>query len=123
MSLDACRTGITLRCSMPGSIGGDVMRHHERQEDPSSTEFAIRGRRPRLASAVALASAIAVGTVGALPAFAAAARGPSVTLGMATLSPLAALIAGILILLIPRLLNYIVAIYLIAIGLIGLFGR
>lgn len=38
------------------------------------------------------------------------------------LAPLASLIAGILILLIPRLLNYIVAIYLIIIGLIGLFG-
>ena len=32
------------------------------------------------------------------------------------------LIAGILILVVPRLLNYIVAIYLIIIGLIGLFG-
>lgn len=39
-----------------------------------------------------------------------------------TLGPIAALIAGILILLVPRLLNYIVAIYLIVIGLIGLFG-
>jgi hypothetical protein len=39
-----------------------------------------------------------------------------------TLGPLIALIAGILILLVPRLLNYIVAIYLIVIGLIGLFG-
>lgn len=38
------------------------------------------------------------------------------------LTPLISLIAGILILLSPRLLNYIVAIYLIAIGLIGLFG-
>jgi len=38
------------------------------------------------------------------------------------LTPLISLIAGILILLIPRLLNYIVAIYLIAIGVIGLFG-
>ncbi len=38
-------------------------------------------------------------------------------------SPLAALIAGILILMIPRLLNYIVALYLIFIGLIGLFAR
>ena len=37
------------------------------------------------------------------------------------LSPLLALIAGILILLMPRLLNYIVAIYLIVIGLVGLF--
>lgn len=38
-------------------------------------------------------------------------------------SPLAALIAGILILIIPRLLNYIVAIYLIFIGLTGFAGR
>ena len=38
------------------------------------------------------------------------------------LQPLIALIAGILILLVPRLLNYVVAIYLIVIGLIGLFG-
>jgi hypothetical protein len=36
------------------------------------------------------------------------------------LSPLIALIAGILILMAPRLLNYVVAIYLIIIGLIGL---
>jgi hypothetical protein len=39
-----------------------------------------------------------------------------------TLGPLISLIAGILILLVPRLLNYIVAIYLIVIGVIGLFG-
>lgn len=39
-----------------------------------------------------------------------------------TLAPLVSLIAGILILIMPRLLNYIVAIYLIVIGLIGLFG-
>jgi hypothetical protein len=38
------------------------------------------------------------------------------------LGPLISLIAGILILVMPRLLNYIVAIYLIVIGLIGLFG-
>jgi len=36
------------------------------------------------------------------------------------LQPLVALIAGILILIIPRLLNYIVAIYLIVIGIVGL---
>ena len=39
-----------------------------------------------------------------------------------TLAPLISLVAGILILVMPRLLNYIVAIYLIVIGLIGLFG-
>jgi hypothetical protein len=39
------------------------------------------------------------------------------------IGPLAALIAGILILIMPRLLNYIVALYLILIGVIGLFGR
>ncbi|MGA8689604.1 MAG: DUF3096 domain-containing protein [Methyloceanibacter sp.] len=36
------------------------------------------------------------------------------------IDPLVALIAGILILLMPRLLNYVVAIYLIVIGLLGL---
>lgn len=36
--------------------------------------------------------------------------------------PVVSLIAGILILLIPRLLNYIIALYLIVIGLVGLFG-
>ncbi|MFC7298642.1 DUF3096 domain-containing protein [Herminiimonas aquatilis] len=39
-----------------------------------------------------------------------------------TLAPLISLIAGVLILLMPRLLNFIVAIYLIAIGVIGIFG-
>jgi hypothetical protein len=39
-----------------------------------------------------------------------------------SLAPLVSLIAGILILLVPRLLNYIVTIYLIVIGLLGLFG-
>lgn len=38
-----------------------------------------------------------------------------------TITPLISLIAGILILAMPRLLNYIVAIYLIIIGLVGLF--
>lgn len=38
------------------------------------------------------------------------------------LAPLVSLIAGILILAVPRLLNFIVAIYLIIIGLIGIFG-
>ncbi len=37
-----------------------------------------------------------------------------------TLQPIVALIAGILILLVPRLLNYIVAVYLIVIGVLGL---
>lgn len=36
------------------------------------------------------------------------------------LMPLLALIAGILILIAPRLLNYVVALYLIVVGLIGL---
>jgi hypothetical protein len=43
----------------------------------------------------------------------------SITFGLA---PLTSLIAVILVLIVPRLLNYIVALYLIVIGLIGLFG-
>lgn len=39
-----------------------------------------------------------------------------------TMGPLIALIAGILILIMPRLLNYIIAVYLIVIGVIGLLG-
>jgi len=38
------------------------------------------------------------------------------------LAPIISLLAGILILAVPRLLNTIVAVYLIVIGLIGLFG-
>ena len=41
-------------------------------------------------------------------------------LSVAHISPLVALIAGVLILIIPRLLNFIVAIYLIVVGLVGL---
>ena len=40
-----------------------------------------------------------------------------------TLTPLISLIAGILILVMPRLLNYIVALYLIVVGLLGLFSQ
>ena len=39
------------------------------------------------------------------------------------IQPLAALVAGILILTMPRLLNYIVAVYLIAIGNLGLTAQ
>ena len=45
------------------------------------------------------------------------------TLDVVVIQPLVALIAGILILLIPRLLNFVVAIYLILIGLIGLWPQ
>jgi hypothetical protein len=38
------------------------------------------------------------------------------------ITPIVALIAGILILIMPRLLNYIVAFYLIVVGLVGLNG-
>jgi Protein of unknown function (DUF3096) len=41
-------------------------------------------------------------------------------LTIAHITPLASLIAGVLILIIPRLLNYVVAIYLIVVGLAGL---
>ena len=40
-----------------------------------------------------------------------------------SIGPIVALIAGILILLIPRLLNFIIALYLIIIGILGLVGE
>ena len=39
-----------------------------------------------------------------------------------SIGPLLALVAGIIILVVPRLLNYIVAIYLIIIGVLGIIG-
>lgn len=42
------------------------------------------------------------------------------TFGADDIGPLIALLAGVLILVLPRVLNYIVAIYLIVIGLLGL---
>ncbi len=42
------------------------------------------------------------------------------TISIANLQPIVALIAGVLILVMPRLLNYIVAIYLILVGILGL---
>jgi hypothetical protein len=39
---------------------------------------------------------------------------------VANLSPIIAIVAGVLILVMPRLLNYIVAIYLILVGILGL---
>jgi hypothetical protein len=42
------------------------------------------------------------------------------TIDFTLLQPIIALIAGVLILFVPRLLNYVVAIYLIIIGVLGL---
>jgi hypothetical protein len=83
------------------------------------------GRDPRARWTAALVTAavlVGMAAMTVLPAGAAPAGGGGTTLaiGVATLSPLVALVAGILILLMPHLLNYIVAIYLIIAGLLGL---
>ena len=39
------------------------------------------------------------------------------------ITPVISLIAGVLILIMPRLLNYIVALYLIVVGIVGLTGN
>jgi hypothetical protein len=44
----------------------------------------------------------------------------AMNLNVEVLNPLVALLAGILVLIMPRLLNYVVAIYLIVIGILGL---
>jgi hypothetical protein len=50
-----------------------------------------------------------------------AAERPSMHVNIILLQPLVALLFGILILILPRLLNYLIAIYLILVGLTGLF--
>ena len=42
------------------------------------------------------------------------------SISIANLQPIVALVAGVLILIMPRLLNYIVALYLIVVGILGL---
>ena len=42
------------------------------------------------------------------------------TIGIGHLQPIVSLIAGVIILLVPRILNYVIAIYLIVSGIIGL---
>ena len=76
----------------------------------------------RILSSLAMVAVLTAGL--ALPGYAApSGTGGTFSIRVATLSPMVALIAGILILLVPRLLNYIVAIYLIIIGLLGMMGR
>ena len=41
-------------------------------------------------------------------------------IGIAHLQPVVSIIAGVLILLVPRILNYVIAIYLIIVGILGL---
>ena len=50
-------------------------------------------------------------------------RGGSLTLHYTSFSPIVSLAAGILILIFPKFLRYIVGLYLILAGLLGLFGR
>jgi hypothetical protein len=45
------------------------------------------------------------------------------TANIILIQPLIALVAGILILIVPRLLNYVVALYLILVGVLGLAGN
>jgi len=42
------------------------------------------------------------------------------TISIGHLQPIVSIIAGVLILLVPRILNYVIAIYLILIGILGL---
>ena len=45
------------------------------------------------------------------------------TLDIVTITPIVALVAGVLILIAPRILNYVVALYLIFIGVVGLWPQ
>jgi hypothetical protein len=61
--------------------------------------------------------------LGAPSSFSLETENDAVDFTVLTLTPLISLIAGVLILIMPRLLNYIVAFYLIVVGLVGLFPQ
>ena len=77
---------------------------------------AMRPRRGHLRTPFNLADARAKRVSGCVCDF----RENDMTLSIAHLQPLVALIAGVLILIMPRLLNYIIAFYLIVTGIVGL---
>ncbi len=86
----------------------------------------IRGRIPRqmitLACGLFLMLGLAVLPALSSPSMPASIRMP--TLGApASWTPVAALVAGIVILLVPKVFQYVVAVYFILIGVIGLVGR
>lgn len=64
---------------------------------------------------------IAFGGGAAAPVLPQQGKDTDMTIHSLALTPLISLIAGVLILVMPRLLNYIVALYLIVVGLLGLF--
>jgi hypothetical protein len=75
-------------------------------------------RRARCLSIAA--GRIATGEI-ALGCYCRSNRMPMMVINLVRLQPLVALVAGILILLVPRILNYVIAVYLILIGLVGLW--
>jgi Protein of unknown function (DUF3096) len=79
---------------------------------------AERGREVTLRQRIVMVLLL-IGTMGSALA---QTRGGALTIRTTTIGPIIALVAGIMILLVPRVLNYVVAVYLILIGLIGLFG-
>jgi DUF3096 family protein len=89
-------------------------------------ELRSAGCTGRSFSTAALAATCAIRHHGGGPVAASAgppgreARGANMTISIGNLQPIVAILAGILILIMPRLLNYIVAIYLIVIGILGL---
>lgn len=75
--------------------------------------------RDRIVWSIIVAGMICVAASPALAQF----HGGGVTVHYWAFSPVVAIIAGILILIFPRILNYVVAIYLIIVGIAGLVAR
>ena len=121
----------TARCTFWALRGAPSPRHapREEEEDRPPRAFENRGDAARLSRIRHLAKPVDAGhrrpelrassTVEGSVHPAPTRKSPMV-IGVAHLQPIVALLAGILILIVPRLLNFIVAAYLIVIGLIGL---
>ena len=89
---------------------------------PAFATFAASTRRGARCRAIPAADVTALAT-GRKPRHRPPGRNEENAMEVIVVQPIIALIAGILILIVPRLLNYIVAVYLIVIGLVGLLGH
>src|SRR5262245_64801064 len=95
-------------------------RKREKRPNVNIGQGRFRVRGPFLATTISGRCPMLECSIGRIRRSGPSQGGRTMTLDLVVLNPLIALIAGILILLVPRLLNFVVAIYLIVIGILGL---
>jgi hypothetical protein len=99
----------------------DGKNHPRKETAGGESEPPAKGRRCGLKFKESVFSIVLIGLLSTTAL--AQTRGSALTLRFTSFAPIVSLAAGVLILIFPKLLRYIVGLYLILVGLLGLFGR